>query len=121
MQNEPGSGAVSSKAIESVTAAASIIPSINKIKEIDSADEKSCIECGQSIKCKYSLMKVDILSSNKDKATAAIATATNILQPEIQYLCDTACVKNFNNRNTQYKVVVKYRATVSIMFRTKNM
>lgn len=113
MQAEPDSSAAGAE-IETTAAteAASLAPSIGEIKEIDSADamdEKLCIECGQMIKCKYSLLKEISVppppSSEDDADTAAAAVETT--QTEIQYLCDTACVTKFNNANTQYKVVVK--------------
>lgn len=56
------------------------------------------MECGQTIKCKYALLK-EITSTDGDAESTA--------QTEMQYLCDTGCVTKFNNANAQYKVVVK--------------
>lgn len=108
IQSEPASGAMGLDATEA--AVAPVAPSIGEIKEIDSVDamdEKVCIECGQMVKCKYSLLKEITVPppANEDDSEAAAAAETP--QTEIQYLCDTACVTKFNTANTQYKVVVK--------------
>lgn len=110
-QSEPTTGALGSDATEAVSA--SVTPSAGEIKEIDSMDamdEKVCIECGQMIKCKFSLLReifVPAPAPADDDPEAATAAAAESTQTEIQYLCDTACVTKFNEANTQYKVVVK--------------
>lgn len=75
-------------------------PSVDEIKEIDAdlCEENLCMECGQTIKCKYALLK-EITPSDGDTDT--------VVRTEIQYLCDTGCVTKFNSANAQYKVVVK--------------
>lgn len=75
-------------------------PKEDEIKEIDAEDneEHLCVECGQTIKCKYALLK---------EVTPPEGDTESAVQTEMQYLCDTGCVTKFNNANAQYKVVVK--------------
>lgn len=82
------------------TSSIPITPNADEIKEIDaeSSEEHLCVECGQTTKCKYALLK-EILTADGEKETP--------VRSEIQYLCDTGCVTKFNNTNAQYKVVVK--------------
>lgn len=75
-------------------------PKADEIKEIDmdGNEEHLCVECGQTTKCKYALLKETIPANDEADAAANM---------EIQHLCDTQCVTKFNNANAQYKVVVK--------------
>lgn len=75
-------------------------PSADEIKEIDAEviQENLCVECGQTVQCKYALLKI---------VQPAEGDTEGVARSEIQYLCDTACVTKFNSANAQYKVVVK--------------
>lgn len=65
---------------------------------MDGVEEHLCVECGQTTKCKYALLKETIPADSETETP---------VQTEIQYLCDTGCVTKFNNANAQYKVIVK--------------
>lgn len=82
------------------SAAVPFTPCADEIKEIDAEviQENICVECSQTVQCKYALLKV---------IPPAEGDADGIARSEIQYLCDTECVTKFKNANAQYKVVVK--------------
>lgn len=82
------------------TTTAPFEPNADEIKEIeaDAIQENACLECGQTTKCKYAMLKEIAPAEDDTDGTA---------RSQVQYLCDTACVTKFNNANTQYKVVVK--------------
>lgn len=75
-------------------------PCADEIKEIDAdvIQENLCVECGQTMKCKYALLKV---------VPPTEGDADSVARSEIQYLCDTECMTKFKNANAAYKVVVK--------------
>lgn len=70
----------------------------NEIKEIEVEEltENVCLDCGQTKKCRFSLLK-EIDSDDADAPPKS----------EIRFLCDTECVSNFNAANEQYKIVLK--------------
>lgn len=77
----------------------------NEIKEIDQEEltESLCLECGETVTCKYTLLK-EIAPSEEDSDAPP--------KSEICFLCDIACMTKFKLANEQYKVIVR-KVTIS--------
>lgn len=65
-----------------------------------------CIECGTTIKCKYTMLaQPETFGADTDADEATVG--------EVQFLCDTDCMKKFHVKNEAYRVIVR---KVSISF-----
>lgn len=74
----------------------------NEIREIDLGflPEKMCIECGTTTKCKYTMLAQPETfgdDTDADESTGG----------EVQFLCDTECMKQFHIKNEAYRVIVR--------------
>lgn len=74
----------------------------NEIREIDLnlLPEKMCIECGTTAKCKYTMLA-------QPETFGADTDADEATGGEVQYLCDTDCMKKFHTKNESYHVIVR--------------